>query len=122
MLAAVADPRAGGHGVFIGTVRDGDHGRAVSALAYEAHPSALPALQALCAREAASEGVVAVAAVHRTGNLVVGDVAVVVAVSAVHRAQALDTARRLIDAIKQEVPIWKRQLFADGDEEWVGVC
>jgi molybdopterin synthase catalytic subunit len=64
--------------------------------------------------------VCAVAAVHRTGELAVGDVAVVVAAAAAHRDEAFAAARRLIDDLKETVPIWKRQVFADGGEEWVG--
>ena len=60
------------------------------------------------------------AAVHRTGELAVGDLAVVVAVSCAHRGDAFDAARSLIDTLKAEVPIWKHQRFADGEEEWVG--
>ena len=62
----------------------------------------------------------ALAAVHRTGLLAVGDIAVVVAASASHRGQAFEAARRLIDDLKDAVPIWKRQVFADGEQEWVG--
>ena len=69
---------------------------------------------------AAADGVVAVAAVHRLGDLTIGDVAVVVAVSAVHRGEAFAASRRLIDELKAEVPIWKHQRFADGSDEWVG--
>jgi molybdopterin synthase catalytic subunit len=119
-LVAVADPAAGGVGVFIGTVRDDDNGRSVRELSYEAHPSAAAILEAICEQHCGNE-VLAVAAEHRLGDLAIGDVAVVVAVSAVHRAEALDTARRLIDTIKTEVPIWKHQSFRDGTEEWVGL-
>jgi molybdopterin synthase catalytic subunit len=120
-LAAVSGPDVGGLGLFVGTVRDADHDRAVLSLSYEAHPSAQARLAELCA-EAASRGVRAVAAVHRVGELAIGDAAVVVAVSAVHRAEALETTRWLIDAIKGQVPIWKHQHFADGTDEWVGAC
>ncbi len=120
LIAAVADDRAGGHGLFVGTVRTYDEGREVSGLSYEAHPGAGELLAQLCGRLTA--GVIAIAVEHRTGDLVVGDVAVAVAVSAEHRAQAMDTCRALIDAVKSEMPIWKRQTFADGDHEWVGAC
>lgn len=119
-LAAVADERAGGIGMFVGVVRCDDHGRDVTSLSYEAHPTAGQIIAEVCAR-AATEDVIAVAAEHRTGDLAVGDVAVVVAVSAVHRGQAIEAAHRLIDAVKTEVPIWKHQLFADGTTEWVGI-
>jgi molybdopterin synthase catalytic subunit len=118
VLAAVDDDRAGGHGLFVGTVRDLDGGRAVSSLAYEAHPSAEPLLAAVAARH--TDGVLAVAVAHRVGDLVVGDVALVVAVAAEHRAEAMTTCHALIDAVKAEVPIWKRQTFTGGDHAWVG--
>jgi molybdopterin synthase catalytic subunit len=120
VLAAVEDAGAGGVVSFTGLVRDVDGGRAVTALEYEAHPGAQDALRAVAEAVASDLPVVAVAALHRTGLLQVGDVAVVVAAAAPHRGEAFDAARRLIDDLKREVPIWKRQVFADGVEEWVG--
>ena len=120
VLAAVADPAAGGHTVFVGTVRDHDSGREVTDLAYSAHPSASLVLWQVALRVAAGEGILGVAAVHRLGDLQIGDVAVVVAVSTAHRGDAFAAAKRLIDEIKAEVPIWKHQRFADGSTEWVG--
>jgi molybdopterin synthase catalytic subunit len=121
VVAAVADPAAGGSCVFIGSVRDADSGRGVSALDYEAHPSALDQLRTVCDAVAGRHDVVALAAVHRTGQLDVGDLAVVLAVSARHRGEAFDAARDLIDTLKSTVPIWKRQAFDDGGQEWVGL-
>jgi molybdopterin synthase catalytic subunit len=118
-LDAVSHPGAGGVGCFVGVVRDSDAGRQVSSLEYEAHPSAEQQLRSVCERAAEAE-VIAVAAEHRTGPLTVGDLAVVVAVSAVHRREALRATAELIDAIKSEVPIWKHQCFTDGTDEWVG--
>jgi molybdopterin synthase catalytic subunit len=120
VLVAVEDAGAGGVVSFTGLVRDSDGGRGVTALEYEAHPGAEQALRAVAERVAADLPVVAVAALHRTGLLAVGDVAVVVAAAAAHRGEAFEAARRLIDDLKREVPIWKRQVFADGAEEWVG--
>ena len=120
VLRAVEDPRAGGVVSFTGTVRDHDGGRAVRELEYSAHPDAEAALRRVAERVAADLPVHGLAALHRTGLLEVGDVAVVVAVSAAHRGEAFDAARRLIDDLKATVPIWKRQVFGDGDEEWVG--
>lgn len=120
VLAAVADPLAGGVVSFTGLVRSSDGGREVTMLEYSAHPDALPALEAVMAAVAADFPVVALAAVHRVGLLAVGDIAVVVAASAAHRGEAFDAARRLIDDLKATVPIWKRQVFADGEQEWVG--
>ncbi len=117
---AVADPTAGGHALFVGTVRDHDEGQHVVGLSYSAHPSASRALWKVAVRVARAEGVVAVAAEHRLGDLEVGDLAVVVAVSAAHRAEAFAACRTLIDELKHEVPIWKHQRFASGEAEWVG--
>jgi molybdopterin synthase catalytic subunit len=120
VLAAVADPRAGGTCVFIGTVRDTDHGEQVTALDYEAHPSVEDTLRDVATQVAKDFPVCAIAAVHRVGSLAVGDLAVVVATSAPHRGEAFDACRRLIDDLKRQVPIWKHQIFAGGGEEWVG--
>ncbi len=120
VLAAVEDPAAGGVVSFTGLVRDHDGGRQVRELEYTAHPDALAALQAVAEAVARDLPVHALAAVHRTGVLAIGDVAVVVAASAAHREQAFEAARRLIDDLKQTVPVWKRQVFADGEQEWVG--
>ena len=120
VLAAVEDPRAGGVVSFTGLVRDHDGGRTVTELEYSAHPDAEAALRRVAEAVAADLPVHGLAATHRTGLLRVGDVAVVVAASAPHRGEAFEAARRLIDDLKATVPIWKRQVFADGDEEWVG--
>jgi len=120
VLAAVEDPAAGGVVSFTGLVRDHDGGRGVSELEYVAHHGAEDALRAVADKIAAELPVHALAAVHRTGLLAVGDIAVVVAASASHRGQAFEAARRLIDDLKDAVPIWKRQVFADGEQEWVG--
>ena len=120
VLAAVDDAGAGGVVSFTGLVRDSDGGKGVTELEYLAHPDAADALRRVAERIAADLPVRALAAVHRTGLLAVGDVAVVVAASAPHRAEAFEAARRLIDELKAEVPVWKRQVFRDGTEEWVG--
>ena len=120
VLAAVHDPAAGGVVSFTGYVRSSDGGRAVQALEYVAHPEALRRLREVAEAVAADLPVVAVAAVHRVGLLAIGEVAVVVAASAAHRDQAFEAARRLIDDLKDVVPIWKRQVFMDGEQEWVG--
>jgi molybdopterin synthase catalytic subunit len=119
VLAAVDDPAAGGVNLFVGVVRDHDGGDSVDHLDYTAHPSALDRLREVAQGVAEEFEVVALAAVHRTGHLVVGDIAVVVAVSAAHRGQAYDASRALIDRLKANVPVWKHQVFTDGREEWV---
>jgi molybdopterin synthase catalytic subunit len=119
VYAAVTDPAAGGIAVFAGAVRDHDDGKSVTALSYSAHPSAADELRKVCERIAAKFDVHAVAAVHRTGDLAIGDLAVVVAVSTGHRAAAFDACHALIDDLKATVPIWKHQRFTSGDSEWV---
>lgn len=124
LLAAVADPAIGGVGLFVGLVRDHDPagpGSAVRWLEYSAHPTAEDTLAALVGEVAEAYDVLVARAEHRVGRLAVGDVAVTVAVGAAHRAPALDACRVLIDRIKSEVPIWKRQSFADGVTGWVGL-
>jgi molybdopterin synthase catalytic subunit len=120
VVAAVADRRAGGVDVFVGTVRDHDHDHDVVGLEYTAHPTAMARLREVVDRVAEKYDVVAIAAVHRVGPLDIGDVAVVVAASAAHRAEAFDASRALIDELKDTVPIWKHQRFTDGTDEWVG--
>jgi molybdopterin synthase catalytic subunit len=118
--AAVADRSGGGIVLFAGAVRDSDHDRGVSGLSYTAHPSAEAELRRVAEAVAEKFGVLGVAAVHRVGDLAIGDLAVVVAVSCPHRAEAFDACRALIDELKASVPIWKHQHFTDGTSEWVG--
>ncbi|MDC5699322.1 molybdenum cofactor biosynthesis protein MoaE [Intrasporangium calvum] len=132
VLSSVADPRAGGTCLFVGTVRNHDvkHSEKsleggdpadVTHLDYSAHPQAAEVARALAERLAAEGRVVRIGVVHRVGRLDIGDLAVVVAVSAEHRGEAFDVCRRLIDELKATVPIWKHQRFTDGSDEWVGL-
>jgi molybdopterin synthase catalytic subunit len=119
--AAIADPAAGGEVLFVGTVRDNDANRGVTGLSYSAHPSAEAELRRVAeAIGAKYPDAIAVAAVHRVGDLDVGDLAVVVGVACAHRAEAFHACHALIDELKASVPIWKRQRFTDGRDEWVG--
>ena len=118
--AAVMADEAGGIAVFAGAVRDHDHGQPVTGLTYVAHPSAADELRRVAATVVEKYPVQAVAAVHRVGDLNIGDLAVVVAVSCAHRGDAFDACRMLIDELKATVPIWKHQRFAHGGSEWVG--
>ena len=120
VLAALGDDASGGLTLFVGRVRDHDHGLGVRGLEYSAHPSALEALRRVCDRVAEEHDVHGVAAVHRVGRLEIGDIAVVVATTAAHRGEAFAASRTLIDTLKDEVPIWKHQQFTDGTDEWVG--
>lgn len=120
VIGALDDPASGGLALFVGRVRDHDGGKSVSSLVYDAHPTALQRLRDVCERVAEEHGVRAVAAIHRTGPLEIGDIAVIVATIAGHRGDTFVATRALIDTLKDEVPIWKHQTFADGTQEWVG--
>lgn len=121
VFAAVSDPAAGGVALFVGTVRSLDGGRGVTGLGYSAHPSADAQLRAVAEEVVAAHPVLALAAVHRVGDLAVGDLAVVVGVACAHRGDAFSACRALIDELKTRVPIWKHQVFDDGEDEWVGL-
>jgi molybdopterin synthase catalytic subunit len=118
--AWTADRASGAIVSFAGVVRDHDQGRSVSHLEYLSHPSAEAVLAEVAAEVAGSEPEVrAVAVSHRIGALKVGDVALVAVVSCAHRAEAFRACAKLVDMVKSRVPIWKRQEFVDGEEEWV---
>lgn len=121
LIAAVSRPGQGGIAVFIGTVRDHNNGRDVTRLDYEAYPEmAERVLADIVERcEALAPGVL-VAVAHRVGELDIGDAAVAIAASAPHRAEAFEACRTCIELIKQDLPIWKRELSTDG-EEWIGL-
>lgn len=110
---------------FTGLVRDHDRdlpGETVTSLEYSSHPAAPDFMAQVCGEIAEKFGV-RVAAAHRVGTLAVGDVAVAAAVSSAHRGDSFEACRELIDRIKSEVPIWKRQYGAAGSAEWVrGNC
>jgi molybdopterin synthase catalytic subunit len=120
VLASVDDPAAGAVVSFVGRVRNHDGGRAVTALEYHEHPTAAAVVATVAGEIAVRDGVLAVSAIHRTGLLQIGGIAVVAAVSAEHRGQAFAACADLIDEIKVRLPVWKRQVFDGGSEEWVG--
>jgi len=118
--AAVAAPDVGGVDVFLGLVRDHNDGRAVTRLEYHAYVSmAEKEMQRIAAEIAEEIPGVRLAALHRVGSLAVGELAVVCAAGAVHRGEAFQACRALIDRIKHRVPIWKREHGPDGPY-WVG--
>ncbi|MET3173484.1 UNVERIFIED_ORG: molybdopterin synthase catalytic subunit [Arthrobacter sp. UYCu721] len=126
-IAAVESDTAGAVVSFSGVVRNHDGGKAVERLSYSAHPTAHQVMADVVARlaaEHAGEGSttkpVRIWAAHRIGMLEIGDPALVCAVSAAHRGQAFAVCSELVDRIKEQVPIWKEQFFADGTVEWVG--
>ncbi len=104
---------------FLGTVREFTRGDQTKFLEYEAYePMAIASLQELESEVRARFPVIEVAIVHRTGQLGLGDVSVAIAVSTPHRGQAFDAAKWLIDTLKERVPIWKKEHYVDGREEW----
>lgn len=117
--AAVQRDDAGAVVVFEGRVRDHDGGRTVQSLLYEAHPDAHSVMKDVLADASSRPGVVGAAAFHRYGELSVGDLAFVAAVSAAHRQAAFEGCSWLVDAVKERLPVWKLQRFTDGTQEWV---
>lgn len=120
--AAVSHPSAGGVALFVGVVRDHADGKDVARLDYEAHV-ALAIKETERVLRAVAEEVpgARLAAVHRVGELAVGDLAVVVAASAPHRAEAFAACRLAIDRIKDTVPVWKKEWAPDGSANWVNL-
>jgi molybdopterin synthase catalytic subunit len=116
---AVADKAAGAVVSFAGVVRDHDGGRSVTELEYVGHPTAQDVIAEIATEFAARPGLRAVAVSHRVGMLGIGDIALACAVSAAHRGEAFTACAELVDEVKKRLPIWKRQLFTDGEEEWV---
>ena len=115
----VADDRAGAVVTFSGNVREHDHGRAVSSLTYEGHPTA-QAILAEVAKEIDSRfELVALAVAHRVGALAIGDAALVAVVASAHRGEAFAACQALVDLTKERLPVWKHQVFTDGTDEWV---
>ena len=117
--ALVRHPAAGAVVSFSGVVRDHDGGREVSLLEYVGHPSAEEILAEIAAEFGTLAEVEALAVSHRVGVLKVGDTALACAVASAHRQEAFALCGRLVDEVKHRLPIWKRQVFADGSEEWV---
>lgn len=120
-VSAVSGPRYGAVATFLGVVRDHDPSveGAVTALEYSAHPDAQAILERICAGHDGPD--VAIAVTHRIGRLGVGEAALVAAVSSAHRREALDTLGALVEHIKAELPVWKKEILADGSHAWVGI-
>ncbi|QKD79232.1 molybdenum cofactor biosynthesis protein MoaE [Actinomyces marmotae] len=118
LARAVADRAAGAVVTFDGMVRDHDGGRAVESIAYSAHPSAGEVIERIAADVAARPGLRALAIVHRTGELAIGDTALGVAASADHRAEAFAAVSDAVEEVKRRLPVWKNQRFSDGTTEW----
>ena len=115
----IMSPESGGIDVFIGTVRNATKGKPVVRLEFEAYePMAIAEMEKIIKQAAAQWPIQKTLIHHRTGVLEVGEVPVIIAVSAAHRAAAFDACRYIIDTLKQTVPIWKKEIFEDG-EVWV---
>jgi molybdopterin synthase catalytic subunit len=119
-VARVRHPQGGAVVLFLGTVRDNRGGARVHHLEYEAYERlALREMRAVCDEAAARWPLLGVAMIHRVGTLTVGEVSVAIAVSAPHRADAFAAGKYAIDALKQRVPIWKKEVW-EGGEVWIG--
>jgi molybdopterin synthase catalytic subunit len=123
-VAAVSTGSCGAVVTFIGQVRDHDPDAAgqVTGLDYSAHPDAGRILAGIADRFRAEFPQVNLAVSHRIGHLDVGDLALVAAAASAHRGVAFEACERLVEAVKAEVPIWKKQYEVDGSHAWVGLA
>lgn len=122
-VAAVADARHGAIATFVGLVRDHDPSveGEVTHLEYSCHPDAAAVMARIVAEVEAESGAT-LAVTHRTGLLAVGDAAIVAAAASAHRAEAFDACRAVVERVKAELPVWKREVLADGSHTWVGIA
>ena len=119
LVGSVEDPGAGAICTFLGVVRDNNLGREVDYLEYEAYPKmAVPAMQRMADGIRGRWDVIEVAIVHRVGRLEIGETSVGIAVSSPHRAEAFAACQYAIDRLKESVPIWKKEVWTDG-QEWI---
>lgn len=121
VIGSVLTPESGGINVFMGTTRNHSHGRRVLALEYEAYaPMAIKMMERIEQEARGRWSLQKIAIVHRVGRVEIGEVSVLIAVSSSHRLEAFEACRYLIDRLKEIVPIWKREFYADGTVEWTG--
>lgn len=115
-ITYVSAPQAGAIATFSGTTRDTFEGKTVVELRYEAYvPMAIRCIKSICSSARSSWNLHSIAVVHRLGTVPVGETSVFIAVSAVHRADALDACKFLIDELKASVPIWKKEVYTNGE-------
>lgn len=120
LLARVQHAGIGAVSLFLGTVRDLNDGKPVSGMDYEAYrPMAISEMRAVAAAACAEHADLVIALEHRVGTLAVGEISVAIACAHPHRAPAMDAARQVIDRLKQCVPVWKREHYADGERTWI---
>ena len=119
LRATMLSPAAGAYCSYEGWVRDHNEGKAVVALHYSSYEQLAPAMAEQILAEAKEKFEVEAAIVHRTGELAVGDIAVWVGVSARHRGDTFLACRYIIDNVKHRLPIWKKEVYADGSEAWI---
>jgi molybdopterin synthase catalytic subunit len=119
LVGRISAPHRGGIVTFLGVVRDHHAGRRVERLEYHAYGAMAEAECGRIVAEAEHRWPCRVALSHRTGLLVIGDIAVAIAVGAGHRQEAFEACRWVIEELKHRVPIWKRELYQDGSEAWV---
>lgn len=120
VLGRVGADEDGAGLLFVGVVRDHNDGRSVGGVRYDAYEEmAVAVLREIAAAAAQVVGTDRVAVVHRVGELAVGDISVAIAVSSPHRAQAYEGSRFVIEEIKKRLPVWKKERYSDGVEEWV---
>jgi len=119
LMESVKTDQAGAVASFCGDVRNNDAGKAVKSLTYEVHPTAQKVIEEITQRIAGQHDVINVAVAHRYGAIEIGETAFAVVVSAIHRGPAFAACEELVSTVKNELPIWKYQVFADGTSEWV---
>jgi len=119
LATLVQGNKSGAVVTFSGDVRNHDGGKEVSTLTYEIHPSAQDVLATVVKDVAARFAINDVAVAHRFGDIEIGECAFAVAVSADHREAAFDACSALVNTVKEKLPIWKHQVFADGSDQWV---
>lgn len=119
LMESVKTDQAGAVASFCGDVRNNDADKAVTSLTYEVHPTAQKVIAEITERIAGKYEVINVAVSHRYGSIEIGETAFAVVVSAVHRGPAFAACEEIVSTVKDELPIWKYQVFADGTSEWV---
>ncbi len=115
----VANPQSGAIVTFCGDVRNHDGGKEVASLLYEIHPTAAEQIKLITTAVIAEFEIEKAAVAHRYGDVAIGETAFAVAVAAAHRQAAFDACSAIVNAVKEQLPIWKYQKFTDGSDEWV---